>query len=496
MKKTLQRYPLFLLLLPVFFVLHGFVENFRFIRFTDCLVLMGIYGGSALIICSVAYLILKSRVKAALIASFIMAFYLFFGIFHDLLRKHAIFLHKYTLLLPAFLLALVLLTLYLKKKDHFARACLFLNTLLLAYILVDMGTLVWKAATQNGPGHAIPAFSSGRYRPCDTCSKPDIYFLLFDGYSSSKVLKEVYHYDDSALDNFLLSEGFRIQRGSRSNYFKTPFSMASILNFSYLKGVPDPHNLTADDYTNLFEVISKSEVVNFLSSRGYTIINNSPFDLPGTPASLDQPFIPVRTRLITNQTLFHYIVRDLGPWISQHLGDSSVMADDYIANTFRDNMRSIDRTIAVSRQPSDHPRFTYAHVFMPHYPFLLDSLSRKRKPQDVIRQLDETQPKPYLDYLAFTNASIERLISAILKNSRGKAVIVFMSDHGFRHAEDGNAKPHFFNNQNAVYFPDQDYHLFYDSISGVNEFRVVLNTLFKQNIPMLKDSTVNVKDKK
>jgi hypothetical protein len=495
MKKTLEQRPLFLLLLPLFFVWHGFVANFGFIPFSDCLLLMAIYGAAAIVLGALAWLILKNRVKAALLASFVMAFFLFFGYFHDMLRKHAISLHRYTILLPLFLFALILLTIYLKKRTRFAGACYFVNLLLLIYLIVDSGTLLWKAAGHTRSGYSAGSFSSGRYKACDTCSKPDIYFLLFDGYSSSSVLKDLYHYDDSALDDFLLNEGFQIQRGSRSNYFKTPFSMASILNFSYLKGVPDPHNLTADDYTNLFEVIGNSEVVRFLSSRGYEIFNNSPFDLPGTPSSLDQPFIPAKTRLITNGTLAHYLARDLGFWISTHTGDSAVLVDDFLAGAYRNNMLAIDRTVEISRQRSDHPRFVYAHVFMPHYPYLMDSLSRKRDPQVVVRQLDEMHPGVYLDYLPFTNFSIKRLLSSILKNSGGKAVIVFMSDHGFRHPEPGNSQLHFFNNQNAVYFPDRDYHLLYDSMSAVNEFPILFNKLFRQNLPLSKDSLIYLRDK-
>ena len=72
-----------------------------------------------------------------------------------------------------------------------------------------------------------------------------------------------------------------------------------------------------------------------------------------------------------------------------------------------------------------------------------------------------------------------------------------MGDHGLRYHDRLGYNPlSFVENQNAVYFPGKDYRLFYDSISGVNQFRVILNTLFGQNLPLLKDSVVNVKDKK
>jgi len=47
-----------------------------------------------------------------------------------------------------------------------------------------------------------------------------------------------------------------------------------------------------------------------------------------------------------------------------------------------------------------------------------------------------------------------------------------------------------FKNLNAVYFAGKDYHLFYDSVSGVNQFRIILNSLFNQSISLLKDATI------
>ena len=70
-----------------------------------------------------------------------------------------------------------------------------------------------------------------------------------------------------------------------------------------------------------------------------------------------------------------------------------------------------------------------------------------------------------------------------------------MSDHGYRYIKDGGAYSWFFNNQNAVYFPDGDYSLMYDSISNVNQFRVVFNKLFRLNLPLLKDSVIFLQER-
>ncbi len=54
------------------------------------------------------------------------------------------------------------------------------------------------------------------------------------------------------------------------------------------------------------------------------------------------------------------------------------------------------------------------------------------------------------------------------KNTRGKAMILFLSDHGFRYSPSG----------------------FYDSITNVNGFRVVFDKMFHLNLPLLKDSVI------
>jgi hypothetical protein len=484
MKRKWQRHPFFLLLLPVFFVFHGFVENCYFIRFTDCIPLMGIYAGLALLLYFAGWWLLKDKVRAALFASFFMGFYLFFGAFHDFLRLHAIFLHRYSILLPGFILLSILFGVYLKKTGtSFLRVTLFLNSLLVLYILFDGAVWAWKTVKREPAGFISSPLLTGR---CDTCSRPDIYLLVFDEYSAGRTLRDVYHYDNGGLDSFLKDEGFHIQQKSRSNYYITPFSIASLLNFSYIRDLPHPLKLEPEDLLNVLEPIQKNEVVNFLLSQGYDIVNNSPFDLPEHPSRIDQPFIPVKTKLITRRTLTDYLIRDLGEWFTAHLDKAPVPSS--INRVGRMNDSFLLRTAEESGRRSVSPRFVYMHVMMPHWPALYDSSFHRRSVEDIIRSGDI--PKNYLGYLPYVNSRIRELITAIRKNTGGRAVILFMSDHGYRYDPHGYNRPDLFYNQNAVYFPDGDYSLFYDSISNVNQFRVVFRKLFRQNLPLLKDSVI------
>jgi hypothetical protein len=95
----------------------------------------------------------------------------------------------------------------------------------------------------------------------------------------------------------------------------------------------------------------------------------------------------------------------------------------------------------------------------------------------------------YLEYLQYSNTQIRSLIDTIQANTAGKAVIILMGDHGFRQRMSENM-PRNFQAMNAVYLPEKNYHLLYDSISGVNQFRVLFNIIFQQSFPLLKDSSV------
>ncbi|HVE61418.1 MAG TPA: hypothetical protein VNA26_06350, partial [Chitinophagaceae bacterium] len=77
----------------------------------------------------------------------------------------------------------------------------------------------------------------------------------------------------------------------------------------------------------------------------------------------------------------------------------------------------------------------------------------------------------------------------ILQKSKTPPIIVFMGDHGFRHFLQPVDRHYHFMNFNSIYLPGKNYKGLYDSISGVNQFRIILNNQFKTNFPLIKDSS-------
>ncbi|MBS1574953.1 MAG: sulfatase-like hydrolase/transferase, partial [Bacteroidetes bacterium] len=234
------------------------------------------------------------------------------------------------------------------------------------------------------------------------------------------------------------------------------------------------------------------ELVKYLSVTGYTIVNYSIFDLAGNPSPIDQDFLPTKARLITDRTLWGRIKKEiLWNFLSGKLEIKWLTKNgEFYFN--KNNQLLIDLLKKESGRTSPSPRFIYAHYNMPHPPYYFDQ-NGKANPIAQLAHAYDKDKALYLGYVGYTNTKIKELVTTIMTNSKGRAVIIIMGDHGFRN--DNSMPQHvFLQNQNAIYLPDKNYTLFYDSITGVNQFRVLCNTLFKQKIAILKDSTSFLRD--
>ena len=488
MRSKLLRTPLSPFLLPLFFVLHGFVENAAYMSLRNCFGLLLVYLLIAGVLYGLLYLFYRSPVKAALALAVLQAVSFFFGAVQDLLALRLPFLNKYSILLPLFAILLAATLVWLKKTSRkLVSVTLFLNILLLIYLLIDGTKAFLLATTQTRERLAVATPFTLKTPPCDTCSYPDVYLLLMDEYASTASLKKYYGYDNSRLDSFLRDKGFHIQNKSHSNYHSTSFSMASILNMSYLTGLGADNVATINDYAACGNLVRNSSVIRQLVSQGYDIVNYSIFDLEGEPSDVNLHLLPVKANLISGQTLWARLRRDLGAKIYT-MPVPVIKQQAYQVRD--DNDRFIEGVEKQSRIHLKRPRFIYTHLEMPHRPYYYNKEGKLKEPKEL-----ETGAQPYLDYLPYTNGVIKRMVTAIQQNTNNSAVIILMGDHGVREAAPGDpGNIHDFQNLNAIFFPDRNYDLLYDSISGVNQFRVVLSKLFRQNIPLLKDSTVFLKD--
>ena len=127
---------------------------------------------------------------------------------------------------------------------------------------------------------------------------------------------------------------------------------------------------------------------------------------------------------------------------------------------------------------------------MPHSPYLFDSLGRLNRYNYYDQSFNGVLPRErlkhdYLQYLVYSNTVFSGLVDEIMEKTQRKAIVIIMSDHGFRTLKNSS-----FRNFNAVYLPSGNYSQYYDSVSNVNQFRIIFNSLSDQKLPLLKDSMV------
>jgi hypothetical protein len=314
-----------------------------------------------------------------------------------------------------------------------------------------------------------------------------------DEYTSTLGLKQQWNFDND-LDTFLIEKGFSIQDGSRSNYNFTPFSMSATLNMTFLEGIKDVKSISAEDYAQCNRLVRDNEVIKFLDAHGYEIVNYSVFDLAGHPSTVDQSFLPLKTKLITDRTLFSRMNEDIG-WLLMTYYPFKWFKRNYTLKHRNNNEDFIKAVKESPKKKSQVPRFIYAHFYMPHSPYYYDR-NGKLKDNDVIYHESLTKPVPsYLEYLTYTNTRIREMVNTLLRDDPG-AIIILLSDHGNRTNWKGPNPVQIFQNLNAVYFPDKNYSTLYDSITNINMFRVTFNKQFNQHFELKKDTSILLLDKK
>ncbi len=485
----LKKTPFFLFLLPVFFSLHGALEIYGSIYFLElCILGLGICIGMALLY-SAIYFFTKSPKIASLITFYISLLYIFFGALQDWIQGKAFLsvMHRYSVLLPVLGVSIVCLMYLLKKNTAIHKKLfLYLNVLLILYCLLDTVMLLNKSANTKEKAWANISFDLSKVK-----AKPNVYYLLFDEYPGYKTLKAEFGFANDSLYNFFKNKGFTILP-SVSTYNFTLFSMSSIFNMQYIdSNYNHEHEMTdLGDFRKRFLEIKHGEVFSLYKSMGYQIENYSIFDVGDLACiNTDKSFLPIHAKALKTKMLHHRLIKDVGWWFNGTMLQNIFTSKEaiyYADETNRDINNAINKSLA---QKSNKPKFCYAHFVMPHAPYFRDSSGafiRNEKGQIVT----PTDTQYFLPYLKYTNAYISSLVNKIVQED-SSAIIVVMSDHGFRDYSNNKAfRLSAFDNICAVRFTNNNLPPYTDSLSSVNFFRYLFNSEYGQQIPYIKDSTI------
>lgn len=486
-KNIIKTLPFFLYGLSFFFVLHGFTENFGIVPPADAFLLFLKYSGFSVILAFLFWILYKNFTKASLVVFFIMAYNFFFGKLHDISKiifKNS-FVIKYSFILPATIVLLVLLILYLKKTDKpFTLTTKYLNWLFIILILLDAGNLTLKIIKNDNRSIENRA----GFTDCNTCPKPDIYLIMADEYAGQTELQHIFNFDNTPFFTELEKRGFHVVSNSLANYNFTQYSVASLFNMSYLTEFSgNPYS--QDELAKTLAILKENRILHYLLSQGYSFYNYSMFDFTGHPSPVSPTFIPLKNILITSQTFTNRIRRDVGFHLVTRFKTKKVFSNFYYTD-LNNNNKLYELTKSIASKKSKHPKFVYTHLVMPHFHYYFDKKGEPTPLEKIMDNYYSRNKTAYIEYLQYANEKLLALIDHIKKSAEKPPIILLMSDHGYRQFNKGEQvdSKYYFMNINSILIPGNNYSGFYDGLSNVNQFRVLLNSQFNLHLPLLKDS--------
>lgn len=156
-----------------------------------------------------------------------------------------------------------------------------------------------------------------------------------------------------------------------------------------------------------------------------------------------------------------------------------------------ENIYSLTQKEAISTSAA--PKLILTHLHLPHYPYYFDK-DGKERPLEKLVEGNQTDKAAYVQYLQYGNKKYIELIDHILKESRTPPIIILMGDHGFRHFTEEVDLKYWYLNQLSLYTPGKNYAPYSDSLTNVNFLRVLLNTEYKQQLPLLKDQAIFIEE--
>lgn len=320
-------------------------------------------------------------------------------------------------------------------------------------------------------------------KPGLVTGKPDIYYIILDGYAQGSVLEDIYDLDNQDFFNFLHESGFTIAEDSHANYPQTILSLTSALNFAYL---PDLLSANPNQYSRapLMPLLGESRLVRFLRGQGYRIV------------ALESGYESTDLR---SADIFMPSPLKLSPLENQILSTSAARLAVFELQTGIYRQEIIERFHAAAGLALlEGPKFVFIHLVVPHPPFVFDRQGGLVLPDDLTIADGSHYPRPgavyaarYREQLLYVNTLAEELLRSILTQSAEPPVILLQADHGpgayldWESLENSCLRERL-SILNAYHLPAANVNIS-ANITPVNSFRLVLDAYFDTRLGALPD---------
>lgn len=384
---------------------------------------------------------------------------------------------------------------YVRKPEGPTRYLNIVTLLLVGW----SGIEVARNTMPSREGTAKPAPISEMRSTTGRDQRPDIYLIVLDKYTSSRVLARNYGYDNRSFEDALRQRGFVVPEAARANYIHTMLALASMLNLRYLDDFPERFGVKNPQWGLSYPFIEDNQLQAYLRARKYAFIfcpsafmatrrnRNADEQLP-SPDAIRPEFETLWLYSTPLPTLHRIACRILGCLVNvfPYVPESADLLD-----------WKFQHLAELGRRPQR--KFVFAHLALPHEPYLYWHDCSHREPFWPLNDNDqEAVKRAYIEQIRCVNQKVLTLIDEIQRQSGTPPVILLQADHG--HGRFGRLAPRL-----ELATPDQveerasifaAYYLpgvraaeVSDSISPVNVTRLVLRHYFGADLPPVEDAT-------
>ncbi|MGH7630924.1 MAG: sulfatase-like hydrolase/transferase [Gemmatimonadales bacterium] len=374
------------------------------------------------------------------------------------------------------------------------------------YLTVVMAILVGGSAVTFARGAppprvARPPHSSPPGAGDGTGTRPHFFLIVLDKYTGSASLASNYRFDNAGFERFLEEHGFRVLRGPRANYVQTFLALASLLNWEYADGLVD--SLGGDEQRRelLYPMVEDNRTAQALAALGYRFV----FVPSAFAITMENRFADERVQHPRDVPREFETV-----WLRTTLLHRAVERWCATARCFRgllpqvhESAESFDWKFARLGElaRSTEPLFVFAHLALPHEPYLFAADCSHTKPywpeRDDGPEAEQVKAA-YVAQVQCVNRKLERLVQELDRTGGRPAIVVLQSDHG--HGRLGRDLPALEDVTAdriaervdifaAYHLPGAPAGLIPDSMGPVNAMRAIMRHYYGFDLPPLEEST-------
>jgi hypothetical protein len=422
-----------------------------------------------------ALLVTRRVAKAGVLASVLVVAFGYYGVFSEQ-EPGAL----YSLLWV--MISVVAIVLVLRTRRDVDKIGYVVAAGALALAVPQMASIVQCHAHHGAPAATDPRLwpePLEKPRVAPGTPLPDIYLIMPDDYVRPDVLKQYFHYDDSAFVGELQKRGFALVEDGRSPYSYSEMNMASVLNLDYLSSFPDVLGSTSMDMRPIKRVIEDNRAARLLADLGYDYVHLDTDEV--TFAGRNPGISP-----LASPDSF------MSAWLQQSLlrsvGGPLGFDDDANNQRFRDSVDAVFNELAAVPR-SGRPRFVVFHTLIPHDPYVFGADGGAVTFPSDADHTGEVGMRYYVGQLQHLNRLVLNAVDAILAHSTSQPVIVIQADEGFEVDPDlfgeAAAQDIRIKGISAFYLPGQDRAGLPDPPTSVNDLRFVFNRYLGTSYPML-----------